>query len=67
MQEKESVMVFGVDRKIHPSGSLRKASGCQTVTHGRFSLSAPHTHERFLYSRFHIKLEFVHDCDWSGT
>ena len=53
-KKKNLSLVFGADRKIRSSGSLlgilRKASWCQTVTLGQVFVSAPHTHERFLYS-----------------
>ena len=41
--------MFGVDRKIHPLGSLFGITRL-AVTLRHIFLSAPHTHERFLYS-----------------
>ena len=49
-KEKNLSWLFGADRKICPSGSLFGITWQSLVIPNSDPLSAPHTHDRFLYS-----------------
>ena len=54
-KEKNVPWLFGVDRKLCPSGSLFGITFAEQWPLGQSFLSTPNSHDRFLYSHMRSK------------